>query len=133
MNVEWTSSHDQLRPYYAGLEVIHDHYEEVDGLLSGDLPSIIVSSFLEPPNRQPNAPEHSQSYSSLGGAHRSHPGSRSTSPHPNWNLRSLRHMTPVDDDLMEEAGVPATERTPLVVGAREAERNRMITLAINGD
>jgi len=34
-----------LRGYYEHLALIHEHYSEVDSLLSGELPANIVSSF----------------------------------------------------------------------------------------
>ncbi|ORY31810.1 hypothetical protein BCR39DRAFT_80831 [Naematelia encephala] len=35
----------KLRPYYENLALLHEHYAEVDGLLSGELPSAIAKSF----------------------------------------------------------------------------------------
>ncbi|BEJ08997.1 hypothetical protein CcaverHIS641_0510910 [Cutaneotrichosporon cavernicola] len=122
----------KLRKYYENLETIHDGYEEVDGLLSGELPSIIVSSFFNETVSGDSEPQRSKSYASLGGFG-SGQGSRATSPHPNWNLRSLRHWGPIDEGMMQANGdeETATERTPLVVGAREEERERVVKLAIN--
>ncbi|GMK59694.1 hypothetical protein CspeluHIS016_0803000 [Cutaneotrichosporon spelunceum] len=118
----------KLRPYYKNLEKIHDGYNEVDGLLSGELPSIIANSFLTEPLLGESGPRRSNSTASLGGAE-----SRATSPHPYWNLRSLRHWGPIDEGMMRANGdeEAATERTPLVLGAREAERERLVSFAIN--
>jgi hypothetical protein len=41
-----------LRGYYRHLATLRDHYQEVDSLLSGEIPSTIASSFRNPESRK---------------------------------------------------------------------------------
>lgn len=79
----------------------------MDNLLSGDLPYAIAESFFHPPDQR--------SYTNLEEAS----GHR-------WNLHTLRGPAiPSTGD--EEAG----ESTPLIVGEKEAQRERTARLALN--
>ncbi|WWC62941.1 uncharacterized protein I303_105539 [Kwoniella dejecticola CBS 10117] len=112
----------KVRGYYEYLSTIHDHYEEVDGLLSGTLPHDIAISFS--PQRN-----YIQRIGDLEDEISGTPGRR----HSAWKLKTSRMVrdTPQPD---------AEERTGLLDGfggggggggSKEEKRERLAKLALN--
>ncbi|WOO83363.1 Metal tolerance protein 4 [Vanrija pseudolonga] len=108
----------KLRPYYEKLAEIHEHYAEVDTLLSGELPSIIAGSFRPPPLRS-IYPSDAAYVNAVEWQRR----------HTAWHVRPKR----MDGDVIiddEDEAAPADESTPLV-GSKQAKRERLAKLALH--
>ncbi|RSH81930.1 uncharacterized protein EHS24_008127 [Apiotrichum porosum] len=103
----------KLRPYYERMGCIKEHYEEVDCLLSGELPSIIASAFRAPPA------DHSRSYNSVD-VH-----GPDVTIHQAWQVRPH----PVRRPTVDEIG----ESTPLILAERESQKERIAKLALHSE
>lgn len=105
LSVETSSNSPQTRPYYENLDVIHDHYAEVDELLNGDLVRIIAESF--------RSNKRTYTMADLQDLH----GNRSQA---RWAFTNEG-----------EDGGELGENTPLIY-SKEEQRQRIATLALNG-
>ena len=131
----------KLRGYYEHLAVLKGHYEEVDMLLSGELPKRIASSF-RPPDIIP--PQSNAGYQSLNG----HVDGEGATPwlhgsKPNGNASEQNSFAPHGrrassrtiraSERQENHDVEAGERTALLSGAeKEEKRERLAKIALNG-
>lgn len=113
-----------MRQYYRDLAALHDHYIEVDGLLQGELPGKIASSFQASRNSRHRTERGEIDYDTVN-------------EHVHWNGGSQAggkgkgRVTPLvgDQEDVEYSG----ERTGLLSSEeKEAERERAAQIAING-
>lgn len=108
-----------MRPYYRNLALLHEHYDEVDTLLSGELPSTIAQSFKQPTQR----PSYTRMIIDLEDDAAGQGGT------PPWIRRGsawkVKKPTERTDENEEDPLLPQSE-------ARDAKRERIAKLALNG-
>lgn len=135
-----------MRGYYEHLALIHEHYLEVDSLLSGELPSAIVQSFAGRHRPEwPGDAEDRDEISTPGGTG----WSRVTSSTDAWKVKKKRDSIEnvLGSGIMDLNDRPGGEERDLEQGPeegegirllpenieeREARRDRIARLALNG-
>lgn len=137
-----------MRGYYEHLALLHEHYLEVDSLLSGELPSAIVQSFAG--RHRPEWPGDAEDRDRDGSSTPGGTGwSRVTSSADAWRVKKKRDSIEnvLGSGIMDLNDRPSGEERDLEQGGdegegsrllpenieeREARRDRIARLALNG-